>query len=101
MTGYKVKLSANVKYGKNRFVKGDVLEVTEEEYEQLLESKLIQNDYTESIQQKPKTIDEMTIPELKNYAAAREIDLGEAKKRDEILKAIQDAEKPKEDNPRE
>ncbi|WP_438312230.1 hypothetical protein [Sporosarcina sp. FA9] len=36
-----------------------------------------------------KTIEEMTIAELKDYAASHEIDLGDAKKRDEILEAIQ------------
>lgn len=47
----------------------------------------------------PKTISEMTIPELKEYAAEHEIDLGEAKKRDEILEVIQaeeDGETPEE-----
>lgn len=36
-----------------------------------------------------KTIEEMTITELKDYVASNEIDLGDAKKRDEILEAIQ------------
>lgn len=40
----------------------------------------------------PKSIDEMTVPELKKYATENNIDLGEAKKRDEFLKAIQDFE---------
>ena len=40
----------------------------------------------------PKSIEEMTIAELKKYAKDNEIDLGDAKKQKEILKAIQAAE---------
>lgn len=95
MADYKVKLSANVKYGKDRFVKGDVLEVTKAEYDHFLKSKLIQDDYTEPIMKTPKTVDEMTLAELKAYATEHEIDLGEAKKKDEILGAIEKADAEK------
>ena len=41
---------------------------------------------------KPKTIDEMTVAELKAYAAENEIDLGDAKKRDDFVDAIKKEE---------
>lgn len=39
---------------------------------------------------KSKTIDEMTVPELKQYATDNEIDLGAAKKKADILEIIRD-----------
>ena len=47
---------------------------------------------TGEVEQKPKTIEDMTVAELKDYATNNEIDLGEAKKRDDILEAIQSFE---------
>lgn len=37
-------------------------------------------------------IDKLTVPQLKEYAAEKKIDLGEAAKKEDILKAIQDAQ---------
>ncbi|WP_019636129.1 hypothetical protein [Paenibacillus fonticola] len=37
-------------------------------------------------------IDKMTVPQLKEYAAEKKIDLGEATKKEDILKVIQDAQ---------
>ena len=53
--------------------------------------KLIEPKF-EEIEQKVKSIEEMTVPELKKYAKDNEIDLGDAKKQKEILEAIQAAE---------
>lgn len=36
----------------------------------------------------PKSLNEMTVPELKEFATVNGIDLGEAKKKDEILEKI-------------
>lgn len=36
-------------------------------------------------------IEEMTVPQLKEYAKANDIDLGEAKKKEDILATIQNA----------
>lgn len=44
---------------------------------------------TGDVKKVPKAVDEMTVPELKKYAKEKEIDLGEAKKQEEILEAIQ------------
>jgi|GEM_PF-414768 len=44
-------------------------------------------------QQQPDTqIEKMSVAQLKEYAAANEIDLGEAAKKEEILAAIQNAQ---------
>ena len=42
--------------------------------------------------QEEKTLDKMKVDELKEYAKAKEIDLGEAKTKAEILEAIKAAE---------
>lgn len=39
----------------------------------------------------PKSVDKMTVEELKAYASEHSIDLGEATKKDEILAAVQAA----------
>lgn len=48
---------------------------------------------TGEVEKLPKTVEEMTVPELKDYAAEKTINLGDAKKRDEILEVIQAFEK--------
>lgn len=48
---------------------------------------------TGEVAELPKTVEEMTVPELKEYAAENTIDLGDVKKRDEILEVIQAFEK--------
>lgn len=40
-------------------------------------------------------IEKMTVAQLKEYAAKHEIDLGEATKKEDVLKVIQDAQQPK------
>ncbi|MFD1203586.1 Rho termination factor N-terminal domain-containing protein [Sporosarcina contaminans] len=47
----------------------------------------------------PKTVEEMTVSELKEYAAEHDIDLGEAKKKDDILAAILQSEQEQENDP--
>lgn len=47
----------------------------------------------------PKTVEEMTITELKEYAAENDIDLGDAKKKDDILAAIQQNEQGQGEDP--
>ena len=44
---------------------------------------------------KSKTVEEMTVPELQAYAAEKEIDLGDATKKADILAAIKAAEAEK------
>jgi hypothetical protein len=49
-------------------------------------------DVVEDDDDDPKTIEEMTIAELKKHAKENEIDLGDAKKQKEILSVIQATE---------
>ena len=44
----------------------------------------------------PKTVDEMTVSELRAHATARGVDLGEASRKDEILAAVKAAQEPAE-----
>lgn len=50
---------------------------------------------TGEVEKAPKEIGEMTIAELRDYAAENNVDLGDAKKRDELLEVIQAAEDEK------
>ncbi|MEG0450947.1 MAG: hypothetical protein RR595_13910 [Lysinibacillus sp.] len=52
---------------------------------------------TGEVEKVPKTIEEMTIAELKEYAKENEINLGPAKKLDEILAVIQAHEEQKQE----
>lgn len=70
-----------------RFVKG-VFETNDE----ALASKLKDLGHTVEGKADAKSIDEMKVDELKAYAAERNIELPEGAKKDEILKAIQEAE---------
>lgn len=48
--------------------------------------------HKKAVEEKPlKTVDEMTVAELKDYAAALNIDLGDATKKADILAAIKNA----------
>lgn len=47
---------------------------------------------TGEVEQAPKSIEEMTVPELKEYAAENDIDFKDAKKKEEILEAIRNFE---------
>ncbi len=41
----------------------------------------------------PKTVDDMTVPQLRDYAASKQIDLGDATKKDDVIariKAVED-----------
>lgn len=49
------------------------------------------------VEHAPKSLEEMTVPELKQYAKDKEIDLGEAKKQKEIFEVIQAHEEQKQE----
>ena len=53
-------------------------------------------DPVEAAPEPAKGIDEMTVAELKEYAAAHSVELGEASKKDEILAAVKAAQEPAE-----
>lgn len=89
MLKFKVTFNRNVKLGKDLYQKGETSTVGEDICDELVEKGVINEGY-EPI--KPKTVDEMTIPELREFATENSFDLGEAKKRDDILEAIQTAE---------
>ena len=70
-------------------VSSGYVELDEEQAERLLELEAIG-------EAEQKELSEMTTPELKEYAKENNIDLGEAAKKPDILKAIQEAEIAKE-----
>lgn len=70
---------------------GEVIEVTEERFKEISAA----GKYVEKIEDeepKEKPLGKMKVDELKEYAKAHEIELGEAKTKDEILEAIKAAE---------
>lgn len=96
MKVYEVTFNRNVKLGAAIFRKGDTAQVPESDIEHLAE--VIETGYTlVELDEQSKPVEEMTVPELKEYAVENSIDLGDAKKRDEILEAIQLAEKDSQD----
>ena len=91
MTDYKVTFNCNVKVGEDLYKAGEEATVPEDAFETVHASKLIEPKF-EEIERAPKSIEEMTVAELKKYAKDNNIDLGEAKKKEEILEVIQAAE---------
>lgn len=79
-------LNIPVRYNGKTYNKGEEFEMEAKHLNETLVKNIGEVDET------PKTIDEMTIAELKSYAKEKDIDLGEAKKQKEILEAIQAAE---------
>lgn len=88
MTDYKVTFTCNVKIGEDLYRNGEEATITEEVFEAIEDLEVIESKF-ERIEKTPKTIEEMTVPELKKYAKDNNIDLGDAKKQKEILEAIQ------------
>ena len=88
MTDYNVTFTSNVKIGEDLYRTGEEATISEEVFEEIEDLKVIETKF-ERIDKAPKTIEEMTVPELKKYAKDINIDLGEAKKQKEILEAIQ------------
>ncbi|KAA0944079.1 hypothetical protein FQ087_18305 [Sporosarcina sp. ANT_H38] len=91
MTGFKVTFNQNVKLGMDIYRKGDSTTVDEGVCDELVELDVIEEGF-ELVMKEPKRVEEMTVPELKEYATENDIDLGEAKKRDDILAVIQSFE---------
>lgn len=91
MPDYKVTFTSNVKLGQELFRAGEEATISEEGFESIENLKVIESKF-ERIETAPKTIEEMTVPELKKYAKDNNIDLGDAKKQKDILEVIQAAE---------
>ncbi|RAP29150.1 hypothetical protein C2W64_04097 [Brevibacillus laterosporus] len=83
----KVKiLDIPIRYGHNTYRVGEVFEIEEEHLKGIEELvKITEED-------EPKTLNKMTLAELKEYAIQHDIDLGEATKKDDILAVIQGVE---------
>lgn len=88
MLEYKVKFNQNVKLGNSIYRKGDTTTVAEDVCDELVELDVIEEGF-ELVTKEPKRVEDMTVPELKEYAIENDIDLGETKKRDDILAIIQ------------
>lgn len=73
---------------------GEVIEVTEARFKEISAAGKYVEAVAEEPEEKPeeKPLDKMKVDELKEYAKAHEIELGEAKTKAEILEAIKAAE---------
>lgn len=91
MSEFKVKFNQNVKLGSELYRKDESAIVKEEVCGELETIGVIYDDY-QPLSEDPKNVGEMTVSELKEYATENDIDLGEAKKRDDILTVIQASE---------
>ena len=91
MFEYKVTFTSNVKLDQDLYRAGEEATISEEAFEAIEELEVIESKF-ERIDKAPKTIEEMTVAELKKYAKDNNIDLGDAKKQKDILEVIQAAE---------
>lgn len=74
-----------VRHNGMRYGKGEQFEIDSKAYDRI-KGYVNVIDESDSLE---KTLDEMTVPELKAYAAKNNIDLGEATKKEDILKVLQ------------
>ena len=70
---------------------GEVIEVTEARFKEISDAGKYVEAIPEEIQEE-KPLDKMTVEELKDYAADKGIDLGDATKKADILETIKKAE---------
>ncbi|MGE7623597.1 hypothetical protein ACQKMD_11180 [Viridibacillus sp. NPDC096237] len=91
MSEIRVTFNQHVKLDKDLFQKGNTVNITEDVFNSIKDLDIIDPGYEHivEVQEAPKSINEMTVPELKQFADDNKIDLGEAKKRDEIIEIIQ------------
>ena len=92
-----VKFFNTVKYKGVRFPAHTPFQVADEDIDSLVKSGAIvlvapQAKAAESKGDKDKSLDEMTVNELKAYAAEKEIDISKVEKKADILAAIKAAE---------
>ncbi|AYB39975.1 hypothetical protein D5F52_17850 [Brevibacillus laterosporus] len=93
-----------IRYNHNTYRIGEVFDIEEEHLrgiEELVVPQIsevpqgqeeIQFEESQEPEVEEKSIDKMTVAELKEYAIQREIDLGEATKKDDILAVIKGVE---------
>ncbi|MDQ0269944.1 hypothetical protein [Cytobacillus purgationiresistens] len=80
-----------VRYNGKTYRTGEIFEMEEPHVDENI-VKVISK-----VEKEPKTLDSMTVTELKEYSAENNINLGEAKKKEEILAVIkleENAENP-------
>lgn len=75
-------LNVPVRYGNTTYQPGSSFEMEENHVNENLVIVVGE------VEKAPKQIEDYTVAELKAYADEKEIDLGEAKKRDELLEVI-------------
>ncbi|MGG1444346.1 hypothetical protein ABE354_20265 [Brevibacillus laterosporus] len=93
----KVKvLDIPIRYNHNTYRMGEVFDIEEGHLRDI--ENLVVPQISEELQEseiyplEEKSIDKMTVAELKEYAIQHEIDLGEATKKDDILAVIKGVE---------
>ncbi|MEK3886534.1 hypothetical protein [Bacillus sp. FSL K6-3431] len=79
-------IDISVRYNGVTYRTGEFFEMEDEHVNETLVK------ITGEVEQAPKSIEEMTVPELKEYAAENDIDFKDAKKKEEILEAIRNFE---------
>lgn len=71
---------------------GAILTTGEIELSEPHGKRLVESGVLEQVEAVNKPIEDMTVPELKDYAKQKEIDLGDATKKDDIVGIIKKAE---------
>lgn len=97
MTNTTVKLISNVKYNSKRYSRGEIVEILAKDLENFQTAGVIDDEYVH-FETKPKSLTEMTLNELKDYATEKNIDLKGSTKKDDIITIIQAADGDSNDN---
>ncbi|MFD2703810.1 hypothetical protein ACFSVM_25605 [Paenibacillus shunpengii] len=89
----KVQLTTNYRTHGKLLKKGEYVTIDDDQLKEYLRDKVIDEDLIEEVDDPaPKDVNDMTVPELKDYAKNNKIDLGVATKKDDILVVIKKAE---------
>jgi len=81
-----------VRHGGQRYLADEEFTISQAHYEKIKKFVDIVDDSPGTTDdQEPKSIEELTIPQLKAFAEEKGIDLGDATKKDDILSLIQAA----------
>lgn len=81
-----------VRHNGTRYLANQKFEISQEDYKKIQKFvDVVEEDSPVDPPQGPKKIEDMTVPELKDFAEEMEIDLGDATKKDDIIQCIQKA----------
>lgn len=89
-----IALITGAKYNRKFYKSGEKIAILPSEVESLIKDGVIKRDDVPEFEEIDKPLEKMKVDELKAYASERNIDLGEATKKEDVLAAILKAGDP-------